>query len=204
MIITKVEPLAKTKFRIYIDEHPAFVLYQGEVKRYRLREGEAIEATLYEKIRKEVVLKRAKLRALHLLTDMGRTEAQLRTKLLRGGYPEDIVQDAITYVKSFGYINDVAYARSFIDSRKDKKSKREIYAALVEKGVAREEIDLAMEECYEPEDSGNAIKSLLTKRHYDPEHADPKETQKIMGYLTRKGFRYEDIRRVIQLSDWNA
>lgn len=204
MIITKVESLTKTKFRIYIDEHPAFVLYQGEVKRYRLREGEEIEAALYEKIRKEVVLKRAKLRAMHLLTDMGRTEAQLRTKLLRGGYPEDIVQDAITYVKSFGYINDAAYARSFIDSRKEKKSKREIYAALVEKGVAREEIDLAMEECYEPEDSGNAIKLLLEKRNYDPEHADPKETQKIMGYLTRKGFRYEDIRRVIQLSDWNA
>ena len=33
MTVTRVEPLTKTKFRIYIDEHPAFVLYQGEVKR---------------------------------------------------------------------------------------------------------------------------------------------------------------------------
>ena len=32
MTVTRVEPLTKTKFRIYIDEHPAFVLYQGEVK----------------------------------------------------------------------------------------------------------------------------------------------------------------------------
>ena len=42
MTVTRVEPLTKTKFRIYIDEHPAFVLYQGEVKRYHLAESREI------------------------------------------------------------------------------------------------------------------------------------------------------------------
>ena len=119
MTVTRVEPLTKTKFRIYIDEHPAFVLYQGEVKRYHLAESREITEDIYKKIRSEIVLKRAKLRAMHLLTDMGRTEEQLRTKLKRGGYPDDIVKEVIAYVKSFGYINDAAYARSFIDSRKE-------------------------------------------------------------------------------------
>lgn len=204
MTVTRVKPLTKTKFRIYIDEHPAFVLYQGEVKRYHLAESREIAEDIYQKIRSEIVLKRAKLRAMHLLTDMGRTEEQLRTKLKRGGYPDDIVKEVIAYVKSFGYINDAAYARSFIDSRKDKKSKREIYVALAEKGIARDEIDEAMEECYGHEDARHAIMTLLAKKHYDPETADHVQTRKILGYLTRKGFRYEDIRQVIQVSEGSA
>ena len=36
------------------------------------------------------------------------------------------------------------------------------------------------------------------------EQATGAEKAKICGYLLRKGFRYEDIRQVIQVSDWNA
>lgn len=75
---------------------------------------------------------------MHLLNDMWRTEAQLREKLTRNEYPADIVEAAISYVKSFGYINDYEYARSFIESRKERKAGREIYMQLVGKGVSRE------------------------------------------------------------------
>ena len=150
------------------------------------------------------MLKRAKLRAMHLLTDMGRTESQLRSKLALGGYPEDIVGEAVEYVKSFGYIDDMEYARSFIESRKDKKSRKELYAALSQKGVEKELIEQAFEECYGNEDSRAAIEAILQKKKYDPRTADHAQTQKILGYLVRKGFHYEDIRQVIQVSEWNA
>ena len=150
------------------------------------------------------MLKRAKLRAMHLLTDMGRTESQFRSKLALGGYPEDIVGEAVEYVKSFGYIDDMEYARSFIESRKDKKSRKELYAALSQKGVEKELIEQAFEECYGTEDSRAAIEAILQKKKYDPHTADHAQTQKILGYLVRKGFHYEDIRQVIQVSEWNA
>ena len=50
------------------------------------------------------------------------------------------VEAAIRYVKSFGYINDMEYARSFIDSRKDRKSKKELYAALLTKRGYRQKL----------------------------------------------------------------
>ena len=34
MIVTKIEPCTKTKFKIYIDETFKFVLYKGEVSRF--------------------------------------------------------------------------------------------------------------------------------------------------------------------------
>jgi regulatory protein len=70
-----------------------------------------------------VLVKRARLRALHLLNDMGRTESQLRQKLKQNDYPDDVVEDAIRYVKSFGYVNDKEYARSYIINRKDYKDR---------------------------------------------------------------------------------
>lgn len=204
MIVTKIEAVTKQKFKVYIDEKEAFVLYKGELSRYHIAEGQEIEEALFDKLYKEVVQKRARLRALHLLNAMGRTESQLREKLRQGGYSEKITEDAIAYVKSFGYIDDAAYAKNFIDSRKERKSRKELYALLKQKGVPSEIIEEAFEECYERDAAKEAITKLLEKKHYDPERAEWKETQKIMAYLTRKGFGYDDIKQVIQVSEWNA
>ena len=58
-----------------------------------------------------------KLKALSLLTDMDRTEAQLRQKLKQKAFEEDIIEQTIEYVKSFGYIDDAKYAQRFVESR---------------------------------------------------------------------------------------
>lgn len=201
MTVTKIEPLSKTRYKIFIEGQFAFTLYKGELSRYHIAEECVLEEDVYEAIRK-IVIKRAKLRAMHLLSDMGRTESQLRTKLKQGGYTEEIAEEAIRYVKSFGYVNDAEYVRSFIDSRKEKKSKKEIYAALKQKGVASEVIEQVFEELdYGEEDSRRAIEALIRKKNYHPETADLKEKQKMMGYLMRKGFRYEDVTNVLQVCD---
>ena len=199
MVVTKVEAVTKTKYKVYVDGQFAFILYKGELSRFHIAEDQELSQEIYEKIRTEVILKRAKLRAMHLLNDMWRTEAQLREKLTRNGYPADIVEAAISYVKSFGYINDYEYARSFIESRKERKSRREIYMQLVGKGVSRELIDEAFEESYEREDSTEAIRRLLEKKHYDRENTTLEEKKKIMAYLVRKGFGYDDIRKTMQI-----
>ena len=201
MTVTKIEPLSKTRYKVYLDGQFAFTLYKGELSRYHIAEESVIEDDIYDSLRL-IVIKRAKLRAMHLLSDMGRTESQLRTKLKQGGYEEDAVEAAIRYVKSFGYINDMEYARSFIDSRKDRKSKKELYAALLQKGVPAEIVEQVFEEAdYGEKDSRQAIEALMRKRSYNPETADVKEKQKMMGYLMRKGFSYQDIRNVLQVCE---
>ena len=204
MIITKIESVTKVKYKIYVEEQFAFAVYKGELSRFHLREGGEISEDTIQLIKSEVLLKRAKMRAMHLLNDMARTEEQLRQKLRNNGYPEDVTEEALAYVKSFGYINDEVYIRNFVESRKDKKSRREIYALLSQKGVKGEDVDRVLEEIYEEHSDREAIRELLRKKRWNPETADEKERQKIYGYLVRKGFRYEDIRQVIQVSNWNA
>ena len=204
MQITDIKSVSKTKFKVYLDGQFAFTLYKGELFRYRIQEDGELSEEVYQEIREKVVLKRAKLRAMHLLNDMDRTESQLRTKLLNGDYPADIVDEAIAYVKSFGYINDESYIRRFIESKKNSKSKKEIYALLMKKGVDMEQVQEILSEYYSAEDSLNAIRDLLRKKRYDPKSATDQEMRKIYGYLARKGFGYEDIRQVIQINEWNA
>lgn len=201
MIVTNIETVTNAKYKVYIDGEYAFILYKKELSRYRIAVGQEMEHDVYWRIRTEIVGRRAKLRAMHLLNDMGRTELQLRQKLERDAYPEDIIEEAVSYVKSFGYVNDENYARVFIEGRKNKKSRREIFAALVQKGIDKEVIERVFEEYYEEADARNAIAEILKKKHYDPEKADRKEMQKILGYLTRKGFRCEDIFSVAEKLD---
>lgn len=201
MTVTKIEPVTKTRFRVYVDGHPAFVLYKGELSRYHIEPEQELDEAAYGEILQKVILKRAKAKALHLLNDMGRTEAQLRTKLLQGGYPDGITDEAVAYVKSFGYLNDGEYARSFIEGRKNRKSRTELYAALCRKGIDRETADQALEEYYGGEDSKSAIESLLRKKKFDSDTADYIQKQKMAGYLMRKGFRYDEIRRVMDVAE---
>lgn len=204
MIVTKLEPVTKTKFKIYLDEQFAFVLYKGELSRYRIKEGQELSQETIEEIKTEILTKRAKLRAMHLLNHMDRTEEQLRTKLQQDLYPEEIVEMAMQYVKSFGYIGDVGYAKRYIESRQSSKSKLEIKMSLMQKGISKDIVQSALEECYDEQDEIAAIQRLLEKKRFSVETATDSEIKKMYGYLLRKGFRYEDIRQVIQVSSWNA
>ena len=194
-----IEPVTKTKFRIYLDGQCAFVLYKSELSSCHLKDGEAVTEDQIETILSEIVLKRAKRKAMSLLQSMDRTESELRDRLLRQDFPEETVDQAVRYVKSFGYVDDRRYAESFILSRKGRKSRREIYAELSGKKIDGEIVDEMMERCYEESDSGEALRHLLRKKHYDPSRASVEEKQKLYAYLARKGFSYGEIKKALNL-----
>ena len=194
MKITKIESVTKTRYKVFIDEEFAFILYKGELSKFRIKEDKDISEEVLGQIN-VILLKRAKLRALHLLETMSRTESQLRQKLVQTGYPEEIVDAAVQYVKSFGYINDEMYIRNFIDSRREKKSRREIVSLLYGKGIDSDEIDRIVSEVYEEHSDKEAVLSIIRKKGWESEPADEKEKTKRYSYLVRKGFRYDDIKK---------
>ena len=134
MYVTKIEPVTKTKYKVFIDGQFAFVLYKGELSRYHITQDTEVDERLVSQILSETVLKRAKLRAMHLLADMDRTESQLRTKLRQGLYQDDIIEQAIAYVKSFGYVEDEDYARRLVLSRQSRRVGKKFMHHFAKKG----------------------------------------------------------------------
>ena len=198
MYVTKIEPVTKAKYKVFLDEQFAFVLYKGELSRYKIQEDAQLSEETIKEIKKEILEKRAKLRAMHLLERMDRTEAELYTKLKRDLYPEDIIEIAMQYVKSFGYIGDKEYARRFVESRQGSKSKLEIKMSLLQKGISKEIVSEVLEAYYDGQDESMAIQRLLDKKRFSAETATEEGKRKIYGYLMRKGFSYEDVRRAIR------
>lgn len=204
MIVTKLEPVTKAKFKVYLNEQFAFVLYKSELSRYKIWEECEVTQELVDRIKEEVLIKRAKLRAMYLLNHRDRTEQELYNRLKQDLYTEEIIEIAMKYVASFGYIGDDGYARRFVSGKQGTKSKKEIMVMLQQKGISRDAAKNALDECYEEMTEIGAIQRLVEKKHFDKDSASDKEKKKMFDYLLRRGFSYEDIRQVIQVSSWNA
>ena len=197
MQILQVTELDKKRIRVVLEDGVNFVLYKGEGKRYDIREEAELSQEQYEEIYHEILVKRARRRTLHLLEKMDRTEAQLRMKLRQGLYGEELIDNAIEYVKSFHYLDDARYARNYVRSQRDRKSRRKIQAELAGKGIDRELVEQALEEEYRQETERDLILKWVEKKHYSGEQADLKEKQRMYQFLMRKGFHSDDILHVL-------
>ena len=135
---------------------------------------------------------------------MDRTEAQLREKLLQAEFSPELVDDAVAYVKSYGYIDDERYVRNYIEYRRDQKSRRQLEQELqYRKGVPQELIQKVHEEL-EPADERPLIRRFLEKKGYLPGETDDKTRQKMIVAVLRKGFRMGDVLAVLREMDEQA
>lgn len=197
MTISQIDSFGKDKLLLTLDEDISFPLYQKEVQHLQLEQGAELMEVQYHKIREEILIPRARKRTMYLLEKMDRTEAGLREKLRQGRYPEDIVEDAVAYVKSYHYVDDLRYALSYVRCHGQNKSRRLLYQELSGKGVSRDLIEQALEEAYEDGDESAKIARWLDKKHYSAEEANPKEKQRMYQFLLRKGFRSGDIWKLL-------
>ncbi len=202
MIVTQLTDMGKGRYKVYIEERPAFALYRGELNRLGIREGEEITQECLREIREEILPLRAKKRAMNLLQKREYTAAALREKLRDGDYPEMCIEEALAYVQSYGYVDDLRYARDFIVYNLDRKSRMRIEQDLMRKGIRKDMIRSLFEELEEEGTKQNEmamIQRLLEKKKYDAKMADGQEKQRMYAFLYRKGFHAEAINKALLL-----
>ena len=177
-----------------------FPLYAKELEEFGIKEEGYLGEREIERIFREILPKRSKLCAMHFLQSTDRTEYQLRKKLESLFYPEDIIEEAVSYVKKFHYIDDMRYTVNYLECHKDSKSMRQLEQELYKKGISRETFQEAAERSEFPE-ATEQIRYWLEKKHYTGQGAEKKETEKICRFLLRKGYRMSDIQKVIRCDD---
>lgn len=201
MMITELKEVSSSRVKVYADEQPAFVLYKGELRKYGLKEGEELPPQVYEELLGEVLPKRAKLRCMNLLKSRDYTTMQLRQKLKQGFYPEEVIEEALAYVASFHYIDDLRYAEDFIHYNCDRKSRKRIENDLLNKGISKETIQKAWAEWEAAgniQDEDAQIEEILLKKHFDASVAEPKDLRKMYAFLMRKGFSADKVQKHLQ------
>lgn len=195
MYVTHIEEADKRKVVVYVDEGESFPLYKGEIKRYGIGEMKELSDEDYRHILKDILIKRAKERAMHILQGGDRTEKQIREKLEKGRYPSAVIDEVIRFLLKYEYINDYDYSVSYIKTYSKNQSERLMRERLRQKGVDRDIIAIAMEDTMKEVgyDSQSIIIDILRKKKYNNDTADIKEKNRVISYLMRKGFKYEDI-----------
>ena len=204
MVITKTEAVNKSKYAVSIDGEFAFVLYKGELRLFGVREQEELSEESYREIMQEVLPKRATLRCMNLLQSRAYTESKLRSKLKEGGYPQESIDSALAYVKSYHYVDDLQFAKDYIVNQAGKKSKRVLEQDLIARGVSRNEIEAAFAEAAEKGDGPDELalaRMWLAKKRYDPAQADFAEKRKAAAFLYRKGISAETVRKAMELAE---
>ncbi len=198
--ITKIEVQKKDKNRsnIYLDGEFFCGLQNEVVIGKNLKVGSEIDE---EKL-KEIVLESEKHvafnKALTLLNTRFKTKHELKTYLKEKGFDEFVIDETIEKLIEYKYINDEHYVEAYINSNKDKKSKKVIELDLLKKGVSQKTIDLAIENL---ESESELILSLYTKYIKNKEQTFENK-QKAIKYLMGKGFAYDDIKNAINYSEY--
>ena len=140
--------------------------------------------------------KRAKSRALWYLSRSDHSKKALADKLLKGGFCDDAVDQAVLRMEELGLINDEVLAqRLFEYFSLQKMSKNEIYHKLILKGISRE---LAKETVFcSDESESDKIKELL-KTKYSKKLGSEENIKKVYASLVRKGFSFSDIKEALK------
>ena len=92
-------------------------------------------------------------------------------------------------------LNDEFYADNYVSFHRKDRSIRQIKQELSSKGIDKETVSEILEDS--PIDEEQNIAIILKKRHFDAANATPQERMKICGYLLRKGYDYDKVRRMI-------
>ncbi len=202
MLVTQISEISKARYRVYLDGQFAFVLYKGELSRFHIKENQECSEETYWQIMTQILPKRAKLRSMNLLQSRDYTRRQLEDKLKQGEYPPECVEEAISYVEFYGYIDDYRYAKDYIEYNLQAKSRKRIETDLMRKGIGKDIIDKTFDELEDlgvEQDELSMARTLLNKKKYCANTATKQEQQKMYGFLYRKGFQSDTISKALLL-----
>ena len=194
MHICSIEQNGK-QYAIYGETGYLFSLYRREVKKYHIAEDGDISDNLVEEICQSVIYKRARERALYLLERRPYSISELRGRLARNRYPEQIMEQVIAFLEKYGYLDDAEYARMYMNTYISKRSFKQMSFELLRKGVSKDIIDACIEELDATELDGFTRQFLRYTKGKDLQ--DYTVRQKVFRYFYSKGYAASMIEEAV-------
>lgn len=195
MYITGLKKERKRLSVVFVDD--AFwakvdneILVQNSVK-----VGTLVDNEFLSKLKFDSDFKRAKDKALYLLSFRDYSKKELSNKL-RKDYCSAAVEKAVVRMEELGFVNDEVFAKKYAKELLFNKhfSKRRAEFELSQKGIDKDTIyDVLSDlEC----DSVEQIQILVDKK-YKTAYSDEKIKKRAVAFLQRHGYSWDDIKQVL-------
>lgn len=135
----------------------------------------------------------AKAAAYRLLAIRRRTCGEVAGRLLQKGFAAGVVEKTILFLREYSLLDDLAYARAWVDQRSGKNGEARLKKDLLAKGIDPEIIGRVLGEMDEEAEYRHAL-DLARKRL--ARHGKNYPLPRLSRFLQRHGFSLEIIGRV--------
>ena len=205
----KIQARDKDRVNVFVDGKYRFSLDISQVAELGIKTGAEFSEEELIELENESQFGKLYTRSLEYALVRPRSQRELRDYLYRKTRPvrtktgelrprvsAELTERVFNRLLEKGYLDDAKFARFWVENRNVRKgtSIRKLKTELLAKGVANEVIQQVLEGS-ERSDQDELRKVIAKKaRRYDDE-------QKLMAYLMRQGFRYDDVKEALQGSD---
>lgn len=197
MRITDIKQQIKRKDRysIFADGKYLLSLSEAELLSSGINIGSEFSNKEKEELLQRGIIDKAYDQSLNLIMRRPRSEWEIRSYLMQKKLSEHNIEKAIKKLKERGYIDDLDFAKRWIENRRLLKStsKRKLTLELRQKRVSDENVSIAMNE--DLEEDKEVLRTLIEKKRRQSRYRD---NQKLMAYLSRQGFSYDDIKSALE------
>lgn len=196
MKVTDIKQQVKRsgRYSIFVDEKYSFSMSESELIASGIRIGKEYSQTELEELQNRAVLDKAYMRCLDLLARRARSEWEIQDYLRRKDYDEEIIEPILNKLSNANYVDDTTFAKAWVENRRLLKgtSKRRLIQELRQKRVNDEAINQALET--DETDELQVLRDLVAKKRQQSKYQDD---LKLMQYLSRQGFNYDDIKTAL-------
>jgi len=190
----------KNRFNLYDDSGFIGALGIEAVAKHGLKQGAEISNDHFCSIVQEDNEAYAFDRALHYLSFGARTQSDMERYLKGKQVGDEAIANTLEKLKNYGYINDLDFARRFVQSilLSKKEGRRAAEYKLKQKGIPKEMIEDALSDFSEEDETENAqnLYAVLTEKYKNDD--ERKRRDKIIRYMAQKGYDYDIILSVVR------
>ena len=199
-IITEIQFQKKNKKRVSIFVDGQFVTGMESivVATKGLKAGDVIDENDLLALAFESQKSEAFDKALKYVSTALKTEKEIRDNLNKKEYSKIVVDYCVDKLKEYGYLNDVAYANTYVKMYAETRGINKIKLDLLGKGIDKEIIESALEELGDQTEAATVAANKYLRTHKNV------NKQKVMQYLYSKGFAYSDIYRAVDEIDFTV
>lgn len=192
---------SKEVFEVVFEDETKLLLNYNIFERYKVSvdmyfsEDEILEMKYFSDI------ERAKSRAINYISGKLKTKYEVRLKLKENGFAEDVIDEVLDILEKEEYLNDKVYCEIFIEDKKKLNGygKNKIKSLLIQKGISKNIFEDFLNEFEYDEEFDNALKMGIKKLELLSNEEDNfKKKQKIINYLTYRGFGFDVINDVLK------
>jgi regulatory protein len=157
---------------------------------------------IFSEFRSRIIQEAARESALLSLARREHCRAELAAKLRQKRFPDATVKTVLDRLEALGQLDDRRFARAWVERRKayHPRGRQMLVLELKQKGVSQDVINDVLDEMLGPTDEEKLLIELIRKRVQSSDRSDPDRFKnRLLGFLARRGFTYDDIRRILNM-----